>query len=74
VRNLDLPSRDPLLLWGSLAKFLMIEPDRTSPEDPVLGTEVDRNLPSTACSRWCGKHHHMARIPLRGRLSPGMPA
>jgi hypothetical protein len=43
-------------LSGSLAKFLMIALDRTGLEDPVLGTEIDRNLPSTACSRRCGDH------------------
>jgi hypothetical protein len=31
---------------GSLAKFLMITLDRTGLEDPVLGTEIGRNLPT----------------------------
>jgi hypothetical protein len=60
-----------LFLGGSLAKFLMIEPDRTGLEEPVHrleepvpGTEIDRNLPSTACSRRRGNHLHIARIPL----------
>ena len=40
--------------------------DRTGLEAPVLGTELDRNLPSAACSRQCGNHDHSARIPLGG--------
>jgi len=37
--------------------------DRTGPEDPVPGTEIARALPSTACSRRCGNHNHLARTP-----------
>ncbi len=33
----------------------MMALDRTGLEDPVLGTELDRNLPGTACSRRCAE-------------------
>jgi hypothetical protein len=46
---------------GSLAKFLMITLDRTGLEDPVLGTEIDRILPSTAVNRRCRYNNHPAR-------------
>ena len=36
-----------------LGGFLMIAPDRTGLEDPVLGTETDRNLPGIAVNRQC---------------------
>ena len=41
----------------------MIALDRTGLEDPVLGNKIDGNLPSIACSRQCGNHNHLARIP-----------
>jgi hypothetical protein len=50
--------------FGSLAKFLMVTLDRTGLEDPVPGTEIDRNLLNTAWLRRCGNHNHLARIPL----------
>jgi hypothetical protein len=40
-----------LLFGGILAKHLTIRLDRTGLDDPAQGTESDRNLPSTACSR-----------------------
>jgi hypothetical protein len=46
---------------GSLAKSLMITLDRTGLEDPVLGTESDRKLPISACSRQSGNHTDLAR-------------
>jgi hypothetical protein len=33
----------------------MIALDRTGLEDAVLGTEIDRKLPSTAVNRWCAE-------------------
>ncbi len=43
-------------LGGSLAKSLVISLYRTGLEEPVLGTEIGRNLPGTARLRRCRNH------------------